>query len=591
MRFTDNILHYIILSLAVVCTALLLLLDKLKNSGLFGSKLDVVEEAFNGGRPLTRNIVTVALATSCAFSPSILLETVYLTKANVICLIIARGLSVLMCVFLWKKMLTLGLNSMAAFISFRFNNKFALLFYYVNSILGFIYLLYIYNGPLLYSLPEYIKLNRDGFLLFVGFVSLCSFGGMRIALPLCSILTLMELIAGTMLIGSTRGLNDISNTTDARLCHSNNPLHSLATTFPLFLTVQPLYSLYFNSGTQLKGTTAMVAGLGVYILKSVFALVAAERVRRNAMSLNMPIFRMFHVVFPSIKGSDSLNRLREIHPSDQSPSDYINLVSAMGAPGPFLFNCLIYGPLAAYYSLRLCLLVAELSEKFVPRILITSVKLSGDELQRIYFSLYCFMVCIIVVNLLTADRYILMPEYRAITLYVPHMTTVLMQGVTVMIVLGALAPKVRPVHILAAWCITTLLSVAPMCIIFWKTHRDTVSDAINEWEEPSHDKWLCYGMWASFGSLLINGLLAVLLVSVMEGRAVWVSGETDTKPGASSFIYTMRKTTLYKREKDAQEKEEEEEQKESENISSDSASISSDTESLSDELKAEKKVE
>lgn len=546
MRLIDNIWHYVLLGLCISGTMILLSVDRLEKSGLFGSKFDVVDEASHGGRRwITRNIVTVALATSCVFSPSIISESIYLCRINSLCLFAARTVSLLLCVWVWHKIAQLGLSSMTAFLAFRFNNKLALFLYHANSIFGFIYILFIYNGPLLCSQLEHFKLNADGFLLFIGFMLLCSFGGMRIALPLCSILTVMEICGGIILLTRTERFNETVKATDHIRCNSHNPLHLFGTVFPLLLTAQPLYQLYYHIGSQRRASICVVMGCCVFFLKFLLAFFAAQPIRLRGRRPGIPVGQDFHATFlDTTEYNQNLQREVIFH----SKSLYVHVIraSVLGKLGDFTLNCLVYGPMAAFYSLRLCQIVSELSEIFTSHIQTTSIKLTGDGMQHTHCSLYSLIACFVFVSLLSADRNILMPEYRHVSLYVPHITNFFMLGVTTMVVMGATAPHVRLVHILSALVLTTLLTAVPMCTILWRGYRTTISEAVVDWETPTDSIWLCLGVWTNFGCFLINAFIIVLLVCFSKGREASISRKTFTNPNTpTTFLQAIHKPTIH----------------------------------------------
>ncbi|KAL5106265.1 hypothetical protein TcWFU_006086 [Taenia crassiceps] len=498
---------------------ILLSVDRFQKGGIFGGKLDFVDEASNGGRRwITRNIVTVALATSCVFSPSIISESIYLCSINSLCLFAARTVSLLLCVWVWRKIAQLGLNCMTAFIAFRFNNKFALFLYHANSIFSFIYILFTYNGPLLYSQLECFKLNADGFLLFIGFLLLCCFGGMRIALPLCSILTVIEICGGIILLTRTESFNETTNGTDCNHCNSHNPVHLFGTVFPLLLTAQPLYQLYYQIGSQRRATISIIMGYCVFFLKFLLAFFAAQPIQLRRKRLGISVGRGFHATFLDTKEQRNKNLHLEVILHNERPDGRIIQASDLGKLGDFTLNCLVYGPMAAFYSLRLCQLVGELSEKLALHIQATSISLIGDEMQHTYCTLYSLAACLVFVSLLSADRNIVMPEYRHVSLYAPHITNFFMLGVTTMVVTGAMTPHTLLAHVLFAWILTTLLTAMPMCTILWSGFRATISEAVVDWETPMHDIWLCLGIWANFGYFLINTFIVVLLVCLSKRR-------------------------------------------------------------------------
>ncbi|KAL5961165.1 hypothetical protein TSMEX_011069 [Taenia solium] len=417
MLLFDNVWHYVLLGLCIAGTMILLSVDRLEKGGLFGSKFDVVDEAANGGRRwITRNIVTVALATSCAFSPSIIAESIYLCSINSLCLFAARSISLLLCVWVWRKIAQLGLSSTTAFMAFRFNNRLPLFLYYANSISSLIYILFIYNGPLLYSQLEHFKLNADGFLLFIGFMLLCSLGGMRIALPLCSILSLMEICGDITLLTRTERLNETAKETDRNYCDSYNPLHLFGTVFPLLLTAQPLYQLYYHIGSQRKATIGVIMGYCIFFLKFILAFFASQPIKLSRRRLGIPVGQEFHATFPGTTEQYNQNLQREIIFHSELPDDHAIRASVLGKLSGFTLNCIVYGSMATFYSLRLCQLVGELSEKLTSYLPTTSIKLSGGEMQRTYCSLYSLMACFVFVSLLSADRNIVMPGYRHVSL-------------------------------------------------------------------------------------------------------------------------------------------------------------------------------
>ncbi|VDM33654.1 unnamed protein product [Hydatigera taeniaeformis] len=542
MRLVDNIWHYVLLGFCTAGTIILLLADRLEKSGLFGSKNDVIDEACEGGRRwITYNIVTVALATSCAFSPSIISETIYLSSINSLCLFAARTVSLLLCIWVWHKISQLGLNNMIAFMAFRFNNKLALLLYHVNSIFGFTYILFIYNGPLLYSQLEYFKLNADGFLLFIGFTLLCSFGGMRVALPLCSILTVMEISGGIILLTRTTRFNETTREIERSCCNSHNPLHLFGTVFPLLLTVQPLYQLYYRIGSQRRAITAMLMGYCTFSLKFLLAFFAARNIQTHRKGLDIPISKDFHANFLNTR-EYNINLQSEGIPQNGT-SDRPIRCSTRGELGNFMLNCLVYGPMAAFYSLRLCQLVGELSEKFTSRI--QSTKLTGEEIQHAYCSLYSLVTCFVFASLLNADRNILMPEYRHTSLYVPHTTNFFMLGVTTMVVFGAVVPHVQLIHILSAWILTTIITAVPMCTILWSGYSATLNEALVDWETHFDDIWLCLGVWTNSGSFLINTFIVTLLACLYKRRGI-ISRKTFTSPKVpTSLLQAFNKPTTH----------------------------------------------
>ncbi|VDK41067.1 unnamed protein product [Taenia asiatica] len=531
MLLLDNVWYHVLLGLCIAGTMILLSVDRLEKGGLFGSKFDVVDEASNGGRRwITHNIVTVALATSCAFSPSIISESIYLCSINSLCLFAARSVSLLLCVWVWRKIAQLGLSSMTAFMAFRFNNRLPLFLYYTNSISSFIYILFVYNGPLLYSQLEYFKLNANGFLLFIGFMLLCSFGGMRIALPLCSVLSVMEICGDITLLTRTEKFNETTKETDRNYCNGYNPLHLFGTVFPLLLTAQPLYQLYYHIGSQRKATIGIIIGYCIFFLKFILAFFASQSIKLRRRRLGIPVGQEFDATFPGTTERYNQNLQREVIFHSELPDDHVNRASVLGELSGFTLNCIVYGSMATFYSLRLCQLVGELSEKLTSYLPTTSIKLSGGEMQRTYCSLYSLMACLVFVSLLSADRNIVMPGYRHVSLYVPHITNFFMLGVTTTVVIGAMAPHVRFVHILSAWVLTTFLTAVPMCTILWSGYRATISEAVVDWETPIDGIWLCLGVWTNLGCLLINTFIAVLLGCLPKGRGASISEKSIHQP-------------------------------------------------------------
>ena len=529
-----NIGHYSLLVFCALCTVILITIDRVKKKGVFGNKLDVLEEVFDGGRLwVTRNSLFVALAVSSAFTPSVITENIYLCGIESICLLAARLVSLVLCVWVWSKIAQIGLNSMTSFIKFRYNSKFALILYLLNSVSCFIYIQRIYNGPLLYNLLEYFKLNTDGYVLLICFILLCGFGGMRIALPLCSLLTLVEIVGCITLMINLGEHNETIKEYDIHPCNSHNPFHMFGTVFPLLMTAQPLYRLYYGIGSQQKAMVAMGIGFSIFLFKFILAFLIARTILGYVNTTNLETGVIMQALY-----LDS----PEVSASFKHSSDYLTRFNALDYLSTFVLNSLFYDPMAAFYCLQLCLLVSELGENIIPHLQRTLVKLTENEIQHVYCSLYCILACFLFISLLNADRNIEMPEYHHVSLYVPHIASIAMFGVTALIVLGILLPTLGLIYIFAAWGITILLTAVWIFTIIWNGYTANIDQALIDWDRTDHSFWLCIGIWANFFFLLIYTIVVMLLVCLSKGKRQQFLERTFSKSKPTTSLFQVMHT-------------------------------------------------
>lgn len=547
MNIADNIAHYVILVVVATLTGSLMVFERIRKIGLFGSKEDVMQEAFYGGSSvLTHNLATVALACSCACSPSLIVEGIYLNTGDAISLVVARTVSLLLCTVIWKRIASLGLHSISAYLFYRFDSNVAVLFYYANATLSFVYILFIYNGPLLFSLLEYFKLNQDGFFIFVGLLVPCCFGGIRVALPLCSMLSILELAGNALLLvraNSKESPNNYTNATAEKyFCHSRNPLHVFAATFPILLTSQPLYTLFYSVKSQRAALAAMSVGHAVFVIKTIIALMAASSMKGFSRASGIPHHRMFHALF----SSKSVTNFTAI-PGGNGSMEYVKDITELGFSGAFALNAAIYGSMAAYYALRTSIFVAELNEKYIPDLIRKTSFLTGLDLQRIHCSFHVCLTSVVVFSLLSADEHILMPHFHTVTLYVPHWTTALMSGVTTMLTVAVLTPRLRLLPFISSWCLTQFFFVTPRSLLIWKTHQDSIFGAMSDWWMPEYDGWTCFGVWFNFITLVANGLMLAAFPLALGGSGLFPKANFKVfskAGGATSFLKTVDRATI-----------------------------------------------
>ncbi|KAM7538967.1 hypothetical protein Aperf_G00000047375 [Anoplocephala perfoliata] len=355
-------------------TAVFVVIDRVEKRGVFGSELDVAKELFHGGRWITCNVITAAMAISCVFSPSLVTETLYISTISALCLLIARTISLLLCFYLWHKIAQLGFDSYFNFIAFRYDNILASAIYLINSFLCFLYILFVYNGPLLHSQIEHFKLNSAHLNIFLIFVLLCSFGGLRIALPLCSILTIMEICGSTLLLIKVQRFN-VSSSIDfvQQQCHSHNPLHPFAVAFQLLLTAQPIYKMYYHLNSHKKVMMAMSLGYCIFLLKFLLAFFVVRPIFSHARSLNIKEGQAFRAAFINLSENDTL--------PETDPRTFALLEGTLTNLSDFVLVCVVYGPMAAFYCLRLCQLVSELCESIIPFLQSISARLTCGEIH------------------------------------------------------------------------------------------------------------------------------------------------------------------------------------------------------------------
>ncbi|VDN34245.1 unnamed protein product, partial [Dibothriocephalus latus] len=303
-----TVLPLVVIILFVVCSYLH---DSLHGTGLSGSKVEVVEQLLFGGSDYLRNVVVLAITISQIFSPNLLLESMYVSRLQAISLILGRTVSFALCVFFWNRISSMGFQSIGAYLMHRYENPYILALYYINSLMGSFYLYHIYAGPIIFGTVEQFSTSRAFFLVLTGYISICSFGGMRTTLFTVSVLWVMEYVGKAMLIkhAYAAGKVDLENiTAENDVCMSSNPLNSFVGSFCLLMAVQPGYTVFHAAESPLTSKISMAVGLLLFWLNSVGSIFSANALKTFGQKHNLSGTRWIYGLLRFASGPSAKER-------------------------------------------------------------------------------------------------------------------------------------------------------------------------------------------------------------------------------------------------------------------------------------------
>ncbi|VDL89915.1 unnamed protein product [Schistocephalus solidus] len=500
--------------------------DSLHGTGLSGSKVEVVEQLLFGGSDYLRNVVVLAITISQIFSPNLLLESMYVSRLQAISLIIGRTMSFALCVFFWNRISSMGFQSIGAYLMHRYENQYILALYYMNSVLGALYIYNIYAGPVIFGTLEQLKSNRAFFLVLIGYVSICSFGGMRTTLVTVCILWVMEYIGKAMLVQHTytAGTFDLKGIeSEHDMCKSSNPLTSFVGSFCLLMAVQPGYTVFHAAESPLTSKISMAVGLLLFWLNSVGSIFSANALKAFGHKYELNGTRWLYGLLRYPKGPNDQQKAF-IHSQvfqTKNVSSYMDEAWNLDSSDIFVFVTCVYFPLAAFFCLRVTILSGEISEKFVPHLLRSAIIRSGSELQRMYTALHACLWVIVLSGLIVWDKHVQLAETRPLNLFEPHYCAALLPGSALIIAFGSLFPQAKLVPLALAWLISLALSGPPIAMYLWSTEYEDVFHSMVDWRLSELTNWDCLGAWSLFLQFFLNFALCLILSAVFGGIRNW----------------------------------------------------------------------
>nr|VZI06326.1 unnamed protein product [Spirometra erinaceieuropaei] len=519
---------FTVLPLAVVVVFVVgsYLHDSLHGSGLSGNKVEVVEQLLFGGGDYLRNVIVLGITISQIFSPNILLESMYVSRFQAISLIIGRTVSFALCVFFWNRISSMGFQSIGAYLMHRYENRYILILYHINSLLGALYIYNIYAGPVMFGTVEQFKTSRAFFLVLIGYVSICSFGGMRTTLFTVCVLWIMEYIGKAMLVqhtytAGTFDLEGIESEND--ICKSSNPLTSFVGSFCLLMAVQPGYTVFHAAESPLTSKISMAVGLLLFWLNSVGSVFSANALKAFGHKYELNGSRWLYGLLRYPRGPNDNEKafLRDQVFQTTNVSGYMHEAWNLTSSDVFIFVTCVYFPLAAFFCLRVTILSGEISEKFVSHLLRSAIIRSGSELQRMYTALHGCLWVMALSGLIVWYKHIHLPETRTLNLFEPQFCAALLPGSALIIAFGSLFPQAKLVPLALAWLISLALSGSPIAMYLWSTEYQDIFHSIVDWSTPHLTSWQCVGAWSLFFHFILNAALCLVLSAMFGGIRNW----------------------------------------------------------------------